>query len=211
MFVGKIKANQCQLITSCRYVIVLTDFYLLNQHKSDRDGINMAASQRSDAVDVLVREMGFARSEATMAFADCNGNMELAVEKLLAGEYAPPPYSDVQEDSASGLNCDDVKISYDSTVRPTFGHEKGMHGIDFGVDANPPPYTKVCLQSELNSWEIKSQATFCNLNSSYSRVGGGSFARCSTCFDEIFENEKSGASNKAVRDGIRVCVFALIS
>ena len=170
----------------------------------------MAASLTQAGMDVLVKEMGFARSEATMAISDCNGNIELAVEKLLAGEYAPPPYSDVQKDLSAAVKCDDITIACGSTFRPVeVESEKKMNGkSDSGIYANPPPYTKVCLQSELSSWEIQSQATFCDLDSSYSRIGGGCFARCSTCFDEIFENEKSGASNKAVKDGIRVCVFA---
>ena len=166
----------------------------------------MAANSDQEGIDILVKEMGFARAEAAMAIADCNGNIELAVEKLLAGEYAPPPYSDIEQDSTV-LSCNDVTLECNTSPRP----EKASHGTDFGVDSNPPPYTKVCLQSELSSWEIKSSATFCKLDSSYSRSGGGSFARCSTCFDEIFENEKSGASNKAVKDGIRVSSLVFIA
>jgi len=164
----------------------------------------MAAVATQDSVDVLVKEMGFARGEAMMAIADCNGNIELAVENLLTGKYAPPPYSDIENERSTILNCDDVAISLAPGNRPQMvGSKKISHENYFGIDANPPPYTKVCLKSELDNWEVQSKATFCSLDSSYSRVGGGSFARCSTCFDEIFEKEKSGLSNKAVKDGFR--------
>jgi len=46
-----------------------------------------------EKVNKLVLEMGFSRAEATMALNDSSGDVEMAVDKLLRGEYAPPPYT----------------------------------------------------------------------------------------------------------------------
>lgn len=164
----------------------------------------MAASAKQNQIDVLVNEMGFARAEAAMAISDCDGNLQLAIDKLLAGEYAPPPYTDTEKDSTLVVSSRDISLDIDPGSSKQ-NQEKTALQNGYGLESNPPPYTKICLESELNNWEDRSTATFCKLDSTFSRTGGGSFARCSTCFDEIFENEKSGASNKAVKDGIRVC------
>lgn len=48
-------------------------------------------------VNKLVNEMGFDKAEASMALSDSQGDLNQAIEKLLAGEYAPPPYSENQQ------------------------------------------------------------------------------------------------------------------
>lgn len=164
----------------------------------------MAANQEQSQTDLLVKEMGFARAEAAMAIADCDGNVELAIEKLLAGNYSLPSYAETVQDAV--VSSDDVNLKWDPD-RADHRQESTGPKNDYGFDTNPPPYTKVCLETELSSWEIKSPATFCKLDSSYRRNGGDAFARCSTCFDEIYESEKSGMTNKAVKDGIRVCYY----
>lgn len=44
-------------------------------------------------INKLVNEMGFGREESRMAIQDADGNIDTAIEKLLNGNYAPPPYS----------------------------------------------------------------------------------------------------------------------
>lgn len=44
-------------------------------------------------INKLVNEMGFGREESRMAIQDADGNIDTAIEKLVNGNYAPPPYS----------------------------------------------------------------------------------------------------------------------
>eukprot|EP00795_Rhopilema_esculentum_P000803 gene803-10539_t len=165
------------------------------------------AADNKGSLDVLVNELGFSRVEASMALSECNGNMEQAIEKLIAGAYAPPPYSEINQTASASS---EKQSSSPTFVSPDFinvdiepmKQDLANKGIVF--DTNPPPYSQVSLQAELNAWEDKSSADFFELGGMYNRSGGVSVGRCSSCFDEIFENEKAGLTNKAVKDGIRV-------
>jgi len=48
---------------------------------------------REELISQLVTDMGFNRAEASMALDDTSGDLEKAVDKLLQGDYAPPPYT----------------------------------------------------------------------------------------------------------------------
>lgn len=52
-------------------------------------------------IDKLVDEMGFDRTQARMALVDCGGDVQKAIDKLLSGEYAPPPYEATASETQS--------------------------------------------------------------------------------------------------------------
>ena len=163
------------------------------------------AAVNKGSLDVLVNEMGFSRVEASMALSECNGNVEQAIEKLVAGAYAPPPYSEINQTvSAASEKTSPTFVSPDLINLDIEPMKQDLANKGIVFDSNPPPYSQVSLQAELNAWEDKSSADFFELGGMYNRSGGVSVGRCSSCFDEIFENEKAGLTNKAVKDGIRV-------
>ena len=162
----------------------------------------MANGNNNNDLALLINEMGFTRNEAIMALSESNGNLEMAINNILAGNCAPPAYSEISNDKV--LNAaDEPSRPYD--VFPTFAENNydqsklpSKNGL--GINTNPPPYTKVCLEMELKDWETNCPANFFKPS-----LPSCSSLRCSTCFDEIFENEKlSDSSNRAVKDGIRV-------
>ena len=161
-------------------------------------------NDNAEELALLTNEMGFVRSEAIMALLESNGNLEMAINKLLAGNCAPPPYSEISHDKVLNV-AEEPSIIRPYDIFPTIAEnidEKSNLPSKYGleVNSNPPPYTKVCLEMELKDWETKCPANFFKPGFS-----SGSSLRCSTCFDEIFENEKlSDSSNRAVKDGIRV-------
>lgn len=77
----------------------------------------MDVSKSSSDVNKLVKEMGFSKAEATMALTDSRGDLNQAIEKLLAGEYEPPPYSENQEQQTVG-NC------YGGSALPQFASKE---------------------------------------------------------------------------------------
>jgi len=48
---------------------------------------------REEMVNKLVNDLGFNRTEATMALEDTLGDVDRAIDRLLQGDYAPPPYT----------------------------------------------------------------------------------------------------------------------
>ena len=48
-----------------------------------------------EKIKTLVNEMGFSADEASMALRETGGDMEMAINKILAGECAPPPYTEI--------------------------------------------------------------------------------------------------------------------
>eukprot|EP00112_Aurelia_sp_Birch-Aquarium-sp1_P025109 Seg82.1 transcript_id=Seg82.1/GoldUCD/mRNA.D3Y31 product="hypothetical protein" protein_id=Seg82.1/GoldUCD/D3Y31 len=159
-------------------------------------------SYAGEEMALRLNEMGFARSEAIMALSESNGNLEMAINKLVAGNCAPPPYSEISNDKVLN-SAAEPRPSRPSDIFSTITDDKSNLPSKYGleVNSNPPPYTKVCLEMELKDWETNCPANFFKPAGSSS----DSFQRCSTCFDEIFEDEKlSNSSNRAVKDGIRV-------
>ncbi len=150
----------------------------------------------------LVNEMGFPRSEAIMALTDCNGNIELSVQKLIEGEYAPPPYTELSKSETEPVYANLLELG------PMPNKSGSQSNDNSKYELKLPPYSRVCLKDELKSWENESSADFFKLE----KVNPSKKAemRCSSCFDEIIEMDKSGPFNKAVKDGMRVCRIAFI-
>eukprot|EP00794_Sanderia_malayensis_P007595 gene7595-8435_t len=162
-----------------------------------------AVNTKEANLDKLVNDFGFPRSEAVMALRDSNGNVQLAITKLCSGAYAPPPYTETptnQErfaDPTMGLNT-----NFKTDNKPLYPDTSNLFGSDTNVVSKPPPYSKVYLEGEMKCWENDSPATFSSLNDYHSKPKTEEL-RCSSCFDEIYVNEKAGPFNKVVKDGIR--------
>jgi len=73
---------------------------------------------QEELIDKLVKDMGFNRAEATMALNDASGNMERAVDKLLNGDYAPPPYTPTNEPASTEPLCTGGQMNTASEQKP---------------------------------------------------------------------------------------------
>lgn len=157
------------------------------------------ASEEDAQIEILVREMGFAQSEAAMALRDCHGNIESAIDKLTSGIYSPPPYAEIGKDRQLQVGLPSKSIPGDNSKTNNSSLYPPLY-----PDSHPPPYTKASLETEIKVWENDCPATFFKLDKSF---GSAKEMRCSSCFDVIYDgHEKSGMANKAVKDGPRVCM-----
>lgn len=111
----------------------------------------------------LVNEMGFSRMEAEIALKESQGNLDAAIEKLISGAYAPPPYAQhAQANELSVAPADYPKIEeknrIDNPTKFTFSNLlddlKGKHKAPLVEDnATAPSFS--ALSKELDHIRIE--------------------------------------------------------
>ena len=170
-----------------------------------------------DNIERLVCEFGFDRVEAKLALNNTNGNLELAIERLLSGQYAPPPYD--EPPSIKAFSVSDP--SFGSKVKSLLpGRKKqqqpyyedhptapGFNEISKQAENQllppenqclPPPYEKVVKLDSIQKWEREAQVIFFNENA----AAGYSFQnplyneRCCSCFNELQNRETAEQHGK---------------
>ena len=112
----------------------------------------------------LVNEMGFSRVEAEMALKESQGKLDVAIEKLTSGAYAPPPYDAQytqknQPSTSSGYypkieekNRIDDPTKF--TVSKMLSDLKGKHNVPL-VEDKPTAPSFSALSKDLNQIRIE--------------------------------------------------------
>ena len=178
-----------------------------------------------DNIERLVCEFGFGRVEAKLALNDTNGNLELAIDRLLNGQDAPPPYDEPSSTKASFVfDPSTNSSSFGSKVKSFLpGRKKqqpyyedhptapGFNEISKQVENQllppedqclPPPYEKVVKLDSIQKWEREAQVIFFNENAAVSSSFQNPLynERCCSCFNELQNQETAQQHGK-------VCFF----
>jgi len=159
-------------------------------------------------------DMGFSNVEAEMALKDNSYNVDAAIEKLLSGQYKPPPYesnlypnqeltcvnpgitnptSDHHHHHSSILHSLTTPFKKkttplyhkDKASAPSLFHIEGENGQQFTT--LPPPYEKIKKKETLRSWEATQNITYLSEQEleNTSTIARIYEDRCSTCFNEL--------------------------
>lgn len=171
-----------------------------------------------DNIERLVCEFGFGQIEAKLALNDTNGNLELAIDRLLNGQYAPPPYdephsiktfpiSDPPTDSSSFGSRVKSFPPGTKTNQPYYEDHltaPGFNEISKQAENQclPPPYEKVVKLDSIQKWESEAQVIFFNENAAASSSFQNPLynERCCSCFNEL-QNQQTAQQHG------KVCLF----
>ena len=186
-------------------------------------------SEEQRKIDRLVHEMGFNTMEAKMALQDTNGDIDMAVNKLMNGEYSPPPYSsssasaepqhDAKQDAIKKQSAIPKLIS-DITHRQKFDIPKYEEhpsapsildigtkppGNEVGIESLPPPYEKIEKLSRIRLWEQESNVK--HLNDDLSSISSADVSlwcreRCEVCFSKFLKGDDAADVKKLMQENL---------